>query len=386
MTDLRASLRFARKIRTCPPERVLSDPAHAESLKRHRQICPDCAEATVLPADPWRDLVHSLRRSLSEGSKRHQAPPKAGEIRLIRPELGKWHEGLYYTPPAVLLLKAIEGVESAFRAAQIHFDADLAGPGDLVLEPARTGAPELMVECWNTYPLMTDQLGAKLGQVAEEVLQVVSHLAAEPWRYPEWAVVPAAMEGEDPRIYFRELEVEVAHLFTRDAVAAALSAMEDRRFRIRTAGSSIEQDLRRIRPGIRLAQGWRSDEEALALAELPAEEYALAAEDQDRVIAGANFVLIKDHLVRKILPVHVELFPREWKSGRVVVGGRFLDPPRHEGELRLLIFLARGTDPLLPPQKVVFDPGTGDFSADFPDGGQSPGEVKIALLCYVDDE
>jgi len=386
MIDLRASLRFARKLRTCPPERVLKDPAHAEPFRQHMQICPDCAEPSIEPTDPWRDLVDSLRRALAAGANRHETPPRAGEIRLIRPELGRWHEGFYYTPPAVLLLKTIEGSQSAFRAAQVYGDADLAGPGDLVLEPARTGTMELMIECWNSYPVMSDQLGGWLGAVSDEVLKAVSDLAEDPRRYPEWAVVPAAMGEDDPRVYFRELEVEVAHLFARDAVSAVLEAMEKHRFRIETAGGSIEQDLRRIRPGIRLGQGWRSPEEALVLAGLPPEEFALAADEKERVIAGANFVLVRDHLVRKIQPVHVELFPREWKSGRMVIGGRFLDPPRHEGELRLLIFLARGNTPLVPPHKVVFDPGTGDFSADFPDGEQGPAEVKIALLCYVDDE
>ena len=336
--------------------------------------------------EPWGDLVHSLRRTFAEGATRHEGPPRPGEIRLIRPELGRWHEGCYYTPPAVLLLKPIEGVQSAFRAAQVYGDADLAGPGDLVLEPACTGTMELMVECWNSYPVMSDQLGGRLGDVSEEVLKAVSDLAEDPWRYPEWAVVPAALGDDDPRVYFRELEVEVAHLFARDAVSAVLEAMENRRFQIQTVGGSIEQDLRRIQPKIRIGRGWRTPEEALVLAGFPAEEYALAADEKERVIVGANYVLVQDHLVRKILPVHVELFPREWKSGRMVIGGRFLDPPRPEGELRLLIFLSRGNAPLVPPYNVVFDAETGDFSADFPDGEQGLTEVKIALLCYVDDE
>ncbi|MEJ5359439.1 MAG: hypothetical protein WHT06_12285 [Desulfobacterales bacterium] len=162
--------------------------------------------------------------------------------------------------------------------------------------------------------------------------------------------------------------------------------MEDHRFKLKSAGKSIEEDIRRIQPRISLSGGWRSAEEALVLAELPAEEYDLAAEERPRFIAGANFVVIRDHLVREILPVHVELFPREGKGELTVVGGRFLETPRREGELRLLIFLAPQDAPLIAPRKIVFDPESGHFSAEFFTEDRVAAEPRIALLCYCDDD
>ncbi len=386
MNDLRASLAFARRIRTCPPERVLKDPSQSENLKKHMQICPDCGVPSALPPNPWMDLLSSLQSIFSSEGAPLQNPPLAGEIRLLRKELGRWHEGLYYTPPAILLLRPLEEDPQAFRAAQVHFDAELAGPGDLVLEPARTGTTELIVECWNSYPVTREQLGSRLGAVSPEVMRAVFALAEDPWNYPDWAVVPPEMSEEDPRLYFRELELEVAHLFARDAVFTVLHSIEERRFHLKSSGSSIAEDLRRIRPLIRLRDGWRSIEEALALADLPPEMFALAAAKETGAIAGANFVVIQDHLVREILPVHVELFPRERKGDLVVVGGRFVDPPQREGELRLLIFLARRDEPLIAPRKIVFDPHSGHFSADFPAEERDGAETRIALLCYRDDD
>lgn len=386
MKDLRSSLSFARKIRTCPPITVLKDPQEAENVKKHLMVCPDCPQPSAVTEDPWEELVQSLRFHLSEIVPQTDGEGlRRGEIRLLRPDLARWHEGFYYSPPAVLLLRPIEGSKGAFRAAQIHFDPDLAGPGDLVLQHSRTGTTDLLVECWNTYPVCEDQMGARLGAVSEEVLAAVSSLGEDPWKYPDWAVVPSEMEEEDVRIYFRELEVEVAFLFARDAVSSILQRMEGDHFRIQDESGCIEKDLLRLRPGIRIPSGWRNVEEALALAELQADDYALAADEKAADIFGANFVVLKNHLVREISPLHFELLSREREGETVVVGGRFMDLPSCKGILRLLAFLAPADEPLIAAQQIIFDPESGHFSARFSEKGRGPSEIKVALLCYVDE-
>ena len=212
----REANRFAVRVRTCPPVDVLMSKEHSELVRRHIAVCPDCRRRDD---EDWAALVESLRAF--HGVRPEAVEPEVGGIFVLRRELGGWLCDFYLNPPAVLLVSVID--EGLFRAAQVHFDPTPAALGDLVLEHDRTGTMPLIVESWNTYPITRGMLRARIGRVDEEVLAAVRGLMQDPSAYPAWAEAPEDIAGEDdPRRWFRDLEVEVGFIMANHALHKVL--------------------------------------------------------------------------------------------------------------------------------------------------------------------
>jgi hypothetical protein len=386
MMDLRSELSFARQLRTCPPTGIMMDPTHREAVEKHLAGCPYCRTGQVEDDRAWSELVSGWKGAMPSSSSSVDAGVAPGQIRFIRPELGRWRQGLYYTPPAVLVLSPVPGIRGAFRAAQVFFGSALAAPGDLVLEHARTGAGELMVECWNTYPVKGEDLGPKVGCVSDEVMEAARALGQDPTAVPDWAVYPHRMEEHDARIYFRELEVEVSYVFASEAVSELMDEVEKPRLKL--VYSSREKMKAEV-GGELLKLDWperfETLEEGLAAARLPSARYAMAAADEEGEVLAANFVLVQNGLVKDIRPIHAQILQRKAMQGGFIIGGRIIDMPQEQGMGRFLAFLEREGRTMLSAADAKFDRSTGHFTTTFKPGGEGHGSLKIAVFCYVDD-
>jgi hypothetical protein len=378
MMDLRSELTFAKQIRTCPPTRVAKDPAHGAAVKQHAAACPYCSAAEEDEIAAWSELAAGWKKALPAPASSGEADVAPGEIRFIRRELGRWRQNLYYTPPAVLVLSAVAGIRGAFRAAQLFFGSALAAPGDLVLEHARTGAGELMVECWNTYPVKGEELGARVGEVSDEVLAAVHALGKDPSAVPDWAVYPPRMREHDPRIYFRELEVEVSYVFASEAVSELMAELEKRTV-ASTVAEIVEFLVKRFGK-IQIPVELPDPRAVLASVRLPLDGLAMAAAGPEQLRITANLIRLVECKVKEVRPVIAEILEEGTSETGRFVAGRVPDAARLGADSWLYCMLPRPGTRAISATSVDWDPESGRFLARFEEIFDGWGEVKLAVF------
>jgi hypothetical protein len=302
MYTRKQALALARQLRTCPPLSVKNDRKHEEQLRRHTAICPFCATVLRDEIEALDVLSEKLKTSFSKLPAALAAEP--GQVRAVDPGLSCWRDNYFYNPPEVVVLET--GPGNMVQVAQIWTDNALAGPGDLVLpDRMRKGFSELFIEPWNIYTLNKSFLGACTGALDPAVIDSVLKMADTPnWR-PDWALPPMPMKENDPRIYFRELEIEVGYTFASMAVGTLVSGIE-------TAGFPLELEslITRLKEKFSgIAWDWDplNVEECLAALRLPSHVLPMAAADRDQKMLTAVYVCVDDRDLVEIHPVQCRI-------------------------------------------------------------------------------
>jgi hypothetical protein len=386
MADLRQALAFARQYRTCPPVSMLHDPAQAGRIEAHLRICPYCrAERTEENLLPWQKLAEVLERDLLQPAD-PPTPVAPGQIRYLRPELGRFRKGFYYNPPGILVLEKNEGLEDAFRVAQIYHDAALAGPGDLVLDDARTGMGDLFVECWNVYTMKGSYLGPAVGGIGGEALSAAIGMAAAPDAAPPGALASEPMAAHDARTHFRELEVEVGHVFAQAAVSELMAAADGPRLRLAySSPQGLKEAVRKLAPDIAWPDGPLTPEQSLAMAGFPPERYALAAAAGDRENLPVNIVSIGGGRIRSVTPALAEIIFNRPMEGGLGVGGRVPEAIGLRGHSWVYGVLCKRDEPPLAGQ-IDWDAKTGQFIARFETTAVGRALPALAVFHFEEDE
>ncbi len=209
----------AKKYRTCPPPNIADNPINSKQLQQHIRICPYCSSQAMEDLNSWNDLAINIQKFFHLPEPRNHDKVLQGQLRYIRSDMGKWHEGFFYNPPLVLVLEDYDDCSGHIPAAQTYHDICLASPGDMILSNDQAMArDEFFVECWNTYTLKSNDLGPVTGQVSLEITEAVRKLEKDSKAYPGWAVMPKPLMDHDIRIHFRELEAEVSRIFSSDVI------------------------------------------------------------------------------------------------------------------------------------------------------------------------
>lgn len=218
MHSRKSALTRAKQYRTCPPLRqaqgpnIADDQAYRENLNRHLEICPYCSAQPTENTKIWERLSNAIQESPSPFIPSPESDIiLPGQLRHMRSESAKWREGYFYNPPMVLVLETDGETGKNVRVAQIYHDVCLAAPGDLILPEIHR--EEIFAECWNTYIVSAADLEGSHRQVMPEVTDAAIGLEKNPEACPSWALHPKPLTDNDPRIYFRELEIEVGKVF-----------------------------------------------------------------------------------------------------------------------------------------------------------------------------
>lgn len=300
------------------------------------------------------------------------APPRPGDLRLVRPELARWRDGFFYSPPLVLLLERVRGVERAagvfdgLRVAQTYPDTVLAGPGDLVLTDAQTGVGPLFVETWHIYTLKADQLAPCSGRVPATVVAAVLNMSDDPEKLPHWATLTPPMMDDDPRRYFRALERDVERVFAipstdPEAVAPDVSVL--RAFDVCWPGHLSKMD------------------EIFAMAEFPDDAYLRAAADSGRDWIWANLVVFERGRITRFRPVQIDIVMKTPIPGGLSIVGQAADLPPEIGPCRVACFLKTETGDLVPAETPVWDEEKRRLFAVFETGARTDGRIAVAIVC-----
>lgn len=380
MHSRKLGLFLARRFRTCPPPEIIGDPALSERLEEHRRICPVCAVREAgEDAALWSDLKEALAQVLEAPSVSPE-PPLAGELRLAAEE-GRWRDGLYYNPPLVLVLEVIGAPAEEVLVAQSYFDPSLAGPGDLILPQGAAPFEHLFIEPWNTYTLIGRDMGPAVARVDQSIISAVEALDTDPQAYPAWAPRPRPIEPEDPRAYFREMEVEAGYTFAWSAAEEIAALVEDR------AGPLDEISPRRVReamerrvPGVTWTGEPETARQAVALARLPADVLPLAAADSLTEQAPVTVVTVSDEDLVEVETTLCTLALESRTDGAWEVSGRIHKPASAKGRAQLLSYYEAKDGSVIEPEECDWDEETGDFFLRFSVKDPREGRLALALV------
>lgn len=414
MTSRTMALRMAKQYRNCPPAELWHDPQQRDQLAAHLRICPYCDPALLDSA--WEKLALALAPQRSSFTPTHMESPLTGDLRPIRGEYARWRNALYYRPPLVLVIERLS-IADAVRVAQIYPDTLLAAPGDLVVSGRRAGGlPDFMIETWNEYTLRASQLGPKLATLSRTTLTAAKQLRQNPGLPPSWAPLPRPMTDEnDPRRYFRELEVEVGYTFAAPAVAAMvedLAGLSPPHLAFRTIGAAVA-GIKQALPGVHWRRAPQSIQEALACVRLPAAdifipsgkrtasrnekaalfidldehepqhgEIRLAADDAPRPRFMGKSISLFQGRVQCVESLEFEIYQCEQLGGKLVMGGRLLQVPHSiTGCCLVAVLVKNDSDPIPCEDHPAWDRDCGSFLLRFAAQGGKPAELELALLC-----
>lgn len=211
------------------------------------EVYVELAQALRFSAPNTRDniepLVERWNTLISDIQQRDQTLILAGEIRpvLVKESVKIGSQTRNLNSPLVAVIENIttsSDSDGLYRCALIYQGGGrvIAGPGDIAVVSKDSGA-ELMIEAWNTFTLQEKDLGpATHFQLSQKTVEAVKIYAAfqpqedgvyPPLDLPEDCWKFSAMEFEDPRLRFRETEVEVGFILgTR--IFSLLDEMEAR--------------------------------------------------------------------------------------------------------------------------------------------------------------
>ena len=353
------ALALAKQLRTCPPPSIKQSNHHAEQIKAHNRICPFCTTFLKDEIEAWDNFVQHLQSDFSDTL---ETPPVApGQIRKSAPGLGCWKNNYYYTPPDVLILSVNDTI---ITVAQIWPDMTLAGPGDLVIpKNLMRGLPELFVETWNIYALDQSFLGPCTGTVDNKVVDAVLQMDETPDFLPSWAIVPIPLKENDPRQFFRELEIETGYIFSSMAVPLLVAQVEKK-----TKPDILESMITRIKnkiPDI----GWdwvpQSIDACLVAVRFPDHLLPMSAAQDDAQYLTAAYYAFDGENLDVILPVEcrIEHQPPSWDPFSI---SGVVDTPEIDftGD-EVKGFIKNSTSRTLDACDVHFDPGQRRFMAAF---------------------
>jgi hypothetical protein len=388
MYDRRTALTYARRFRTCPPWRIRSIPDERPRILVHDARCPICADPDLVDAPEWTSISHRLVTGLKESA----GVPKelqSGALCWVKQDLGRWVDESYFNPPLVVVLNDESHVLDEAEVAQVYHDLVLAGPGDLILTDDQTGIGELFIEPWNRYTLRKQDLSAPVAILETDLICTVRLLSEDERRYPSWAMRPRPFKPEDPRIYFREMEIEVGYVFAGRSVSLLLDEVDTAAlFSEYATPLQMIRELKEKYPVIRFPQ--KADDFLSALSKASYDEASLpmAADTGNRESGTAMAVFMDKGRVSSIKPISATLYKTHPEAEKYTCTGQI--GPIHPGFTlhRAVFHLVKPDGTLIHASDEALDFESGVFSVQFP---LSPVEssllnLKVTLICQRQGE
>ena len=359
MTSRKIALGLARQFRTCPPADIRGLPEYREQVLRHQQICPYCSQGE----DFWEKLLVGCRRSMEDGAVPAE-PVSAGQIREIRPGLGRWKDGFYINPPMVLVL--VSGRESA-SVAQVYHDATLAGPGDVILPEVTGFAHGIFVELLNVFEIRMQMLGVCATRIPSPVFEDLRQIQACGEK-PSWYILPRPITENDPRIFFRAVEKDVSRLFAltvRRPLAERLGEMMTELKQITVSG--ILDIIAGAVPDARWPRAPQGD--AVSFSDDPSLSSA----------AVAWLLSFVSGQLTDVEPLSAGILQSEIIDGLLAIGGRIHPFPEGVLESDVYVYLQSAND-YIDAREIHLDLSSGAFLAKFRGPFLQKGTLLILIL------
>ena len=210
-------------------------------------------------------------------------------------------------------------------------------------------------------------------------------MESDPEAMPPWAMLPMPMKEHDPRLYFRELEVEVGYMFASRAVGEIMAGME-RLHLDYDSGEQLRADIRNKAKIIEFPRTPASFEETLASAKFPADVYAKAAAADERESIPANMVVLRNGRVYDFKPIYGIITSKMHTEEGLNISGAFPLIPEFARNPRMICFYWSKATGAMVPDNMHWEVSSGVFAAKFKTAHPDDGILEFALIYEIDGE
>ena len=373
MYTRKTALALARQARTCPRENMMNDPAHAPEIRAHRSICPFCATRRSEVLDACQALGRALEPRVDKSGPLPEI--EIGQIRQIQPALACWWDHLFYSPPAVVVVQTPEPGRDEIRVAQIWHDIYLAGPGDLIVPPGNgTYEEPIFIETWNVYSLTRSFLGPCIGKVDEPTIADVLKMNRDQGYLPPAATALLPLEENDPRHFFRKMEIEAGYVLAQMAVR---ELMDEKAPEPTAEVQSWMGQLRSLVRGVQWSWVPETLEDCFAALRFPDEALALAAADQDSKSYPATHIRMDQGRLTGIFPFYAVIYNETRNDDGYSVSGVFQGLSADLEKTTFACYLVNENVRGLEKGTLSVDPGTLVFKAVFARPGNGSERLHI---------
>lgn len=384
MHSRKEGLSLAKRARSCPPPGAACVAGEREKYEAHLKICPSCGPHAPAEESAWLDFTQELRRILKPYPAVYE-PLLPGQVRPAAVS-GVWRGSYHYNPPLVMILEKVNAVADEVLVAQTWIDPVMAGPGDLLLPDDVTPFQGIFVESWNTYTLRSRDLGPVLCRLENEVLEAVRTMAGDHLVYPSWALVPRPFMAADPRIAFRELEVETAYSFSFRA-AMELAEIAEVRAALEPPGPEEVREAVVIRfPGTTWRQASLNGRQVAALARFPDEFLPLAADEKEMVQWPATVITLSKEGIKDVYIAACEITAEIRTEDGLEMTGRVRDLPSAGISSEVVVLLESRDGDVIEPETVDWEQRTGLFFARFPVISRRNARFAVAVIAEAREE
>jgi len=214
-------LETSHSIRFCPPKEIINVQTYSIDFEKHKKTCKQCREQTAEDASSsaWKLIVQ--KANILNKQLGIDAPPEIGEIYFLN-DLG-WLDVSgrvqYINGPLVVLTEVID--DNSFRAALVYHDFTMATRDDFKIEYDVDYRFKLLIQGWNNFPILKNDLGAKFGAVNQDLIDLLIAQKNKSDIVP--ASAPTFSEAkeltlEDPRRKFMLESIELSFLYAKRSV------------------------------------------------------------------------------------------------------------------------------------------------------------------------
>jgi hypothetical protein len=383
MYTRKQALAQAKQIRLCPPLHVRKDRHQQAEVMHHLSICPYCSMDSIEALEAQDALTIRIPAGYAASPLHGEEAAAKGQIRYIQNKQAVWRDGYHYNAPMVVVMTVNHTIADDILVAQLYDDNVLAAPGDLILSSEQTGAGDLFVECWNTYTLRACHLGSVVGHLEPYILTAIARLEQDPLAQPQWAQRPMPLLDHDPRVFFRNMEVEVAFSFGVQAAGELMTEYEaSAEKRTSITPDYLREDLSAVIPGLRVLSGPASVEDILATARFPDEMLPMAASVEEGKRVVGNRVAVHNGRISALTPINIEIFDmHEPADGLAGFSGK-ISPAIQVPTSRMHFRFAESDTTIIEPKGCTYNAATGYFTVTF---GTSSTDWKKLRLAVIDE-
>jgi len=205
-------------------------------------------------------------------------------------------------------------------------------------------------------------------------------------RHPPGLPLPAPMTENDPRIYFRQLEVSVGFTFAYPAVHALMADAVHAPYGSLPSTAQTKKAVLNANAGVYWRRRPGTPFEALLLARFKPEALPLAAADEDFDVVIGKFVVMREGIPGTYDPIMVEIYKKKIQEDGLWVTGRVRLTEKLPEGAYVICCLESPQVTIKAADRFKWEADSGSFLAEFDGIGFEDFSLVFAVIHEVEGE